>query len=1303
MLRLRLLGLALLLLPSLASAETRRDRGKGFGIFARPLGAITINRVYCGLNNIGEFCPDSTNSSTVGGGYWPKGTSNQYIFNSGPVLAGIIASDGGPWAGDTAGAFFFDAKGSTQHGVGLTNIYNATSAVDRANWPEAGRVPGGAGSLFHPMMHDAVSASEGDVWWLMWEGDTTRLAGRRHPLGIAVEVRGLGWNYPAGNEDIVYFVLTYYNITSTDPADYAGVRPALRPELLTLANRFQAMSNAAFGITLPPGGYTITPMFTAIWNDMDVADAGQNYASTNLPMSLGYTYEHTFSQFAGWSFDPGIFTAPFFAGAGFGGITFLEQANGVGRTHLFSGITGGGGDLNDARDVNQLYRYLSATLSTAYGDGACNFNPVTQHLCFIRQTSASDIRSFQSTGPFILGPGQAQSVATAYVFAAPVRTGGSAICPACDIKPGAAGIIAGLSNPAIIAGGVNPIDSIAGFLGATDYSGDGVLQRDEFISVPRSLYGKTQLAQAIFDNQFLLPTGPAAPEFFLIPGDNKVTVIWRPSPTEQTGDPFYTMARDAMRLNNAGALVPNPLYDPNFRQFDVEGYRVYRGRASDPQSLQLLAQFDYAGTVIQDFAGQVQPVPTCAPELGITTDCPVAFDPVSPGQPRTVHVDVPLVGPVIQVRMGDRIELTDGTALILKSDTTGAGYQLSDNGVPFAYEDLSVRNNFRYVYSVTAFDVNSVQSGPASMESARVIKGVTPVRPAGNYENTAGVATSLWGRGVELFDRTMPTLDPVAGTFSKPMPPSDGWSVMIAAFVKEVVANSGAVIVHLDSLDLGDPYGSGVGGNCSTLVPIQYFVTILADVDTLAVGIPVAQDCMNVERQETVAFTALEVDPFLASRYGGQGTYTFDGQLTVTLVGNYYTNAFGRGCVNFAPGFAYANTPQTGCDYNGARWFDGPSPAQIETQADPNPCSAQNNTANYVTCYVNAGFVSGVQTIHEVKSYQTTPNVWRNVEGILGGAVRGTDYNVYWGSSGKIDSVIDVSHNVVVPFQGNRLGASWGILNQSAAQPFAGSYDNRTELTVNDMGCIEPLKSAIAPQAQLGCAGGPFYALNDRAIPGPIVLWSGVTTNARTTCIAGVSGCGQLGSSNGFVIYLAGHIFMVELTNGQVPSAGTVWTMRDYVGAIRGGGNSCALCTAGADGPYAFFPRTRPMAAVGAELRFSYDVINRVNAPTGHDLSAVHTVPDPYYLTNAFEADVGSQTIKFVNLPEDAIIRIYSSSGVLVTLLEHHSTTFGGALDWDLRNRTGRRVSSGVYFYHLEAGNARRVGRFTIVNDRPGF
>ncbi|MEO8636994.1 MAG: hypothetical protein ABI587_17095, partial [Gemmatimonadales bacterium] len=100
---------------------------------------------------------------------------------------------------------------------------------------------------------------------------------------------------------------------------------------------------------------------------------------------------------------------------------------------------------------------------------------------------------------------------------------------------------------------------------------------------------------------------------------------------------------------------------------------------------------------------------------------------------------------------------------------------------------------------------------------------------------------------------------------------------------------------------------------------------------------------------------------------------------------------------------------------------------------------------------------------------------------------------------------------------------------------------------------------------------------------------------------------------------------------------------------------------------------------------------------------AVHTVPDPYYVTNEFEQSTDNKVIKFVNLPQRAIIRIYSSSGILVNILEHNSATFGGDETWNVRNRNNQVVASGVYFYHIEAngvsgGTARRVGRMTIVN-----
>jgi hypothetical protein len=69
------------------------------------------------------------------------------------------------------------------------------------------------------------------------------------------------------------------------------------------------------------------------------------------------------------------------------------------------------------------------------------------------------------------------------------------------------------------------------------------------------------------------------------------------------------------------------------------------------------------------------------------------------------------------------------------------------------------------------------------------------------------------------------------------------------------------------------------------------------------------------------------IDNDLASLYGGNAP-TPEGPDRDDAVSSYYTNAFGRGCVNGADGF----TSALGCDYNGPRWFAGPSPANNETK-----------------------------------------------------------------------------------------------------------------------------------------------------------------------------------------------------------------------------------------------------------------------------------------------------------------------------------------------------------------------------------
>ncbi len=79
--------------------------------------------------------------------------------------------------------------------------------------------------------------------------------------------------------------------------------------------------------------------------------------------------------------------------------------------------------------------------------------------------------------------------------------------------------------------------------------------------------------------------------------------------------------------------------------------------------------------------------------------------------------------------------------------------------------------------------------------------------------------------------------------------------------------------------------------------------------------------------------------------------------------------------------------------------------------------------------YNNAGQLTGVSVIYEPHAYIAFNREWRNIDWILGGAARAADFNVYWGAGGKVDSVVDITHNVVVPFLPT-MGGNWGILTE---------------------------------------------------------------------------------------------------------------------------------------------------------------------------------------------------------------------------------------------------------------------------------
>jgi len=1283
----------------------------GFRLFTRAAFRWVGNRTQCFLSSAGQIC--TAESSVTGGGYWPAGTNNQYIFNTGLQVAGRVDpnSAGNSWAGDIDGAFFFNARGGG-NGQQITEIWNSADPADLANWPASAYVPCAPGvglpadangqiacsapgdltaTLYDPALQGQKTASDNDIWFLSWEGDPSLSGGRTHPLGLLVETRGLAYNTP-GKNDMMFFIYTFYNVTAgSGSGAYANAPARIRSFLEDAGDQFLAL-NRARGATLPDAGYTMQDMFLAFGADMDVTfeESGTNYASVNVPMAMGYTYHSQFTAPGSWTFDPTIYQNPFFAGAGFIGVKYLKspEINGqeVGLT-LF-GATTNGGEFTDPRNTAALYRYLTGNVDPSQGDSQCNVGNVqVTKICYIRQSTPFDMRFFQASGPLTLAPGEYSSIAVAYIYAAPVKAGACSGPNTCgDVRPQQpTGSLLRMQDPATAQAGVNTVDTMTGWRGYKgDFSRDGgpangVFDTYDIDAVPNSLLGKAQVAQEIFDKKFVQPTPPKAPNFFLIPGDRQVTVVWQPSDTETEGDPFSSAS------------------DPNYRKFDVAGYRVYRASRPDANALQLLAQFDHQGDVFTDVTGQVnaidaQGMTDCAPDLALFVSCTSAGQ--TPGGVNIIQpIDISLDGPITQYRA----VIPSGTRAYATSVDTAltganAGFPaLSGTGVPFIFVDQAgacsgcgVTNGQNYFYMVTAFDINSVRSGPSSLESnLSGAKRVVPQRSPSNTSSTGSVGNVVVaGRNGPLPAGQVPTIDPATGRFSGPFPPADGATIGLSAFLPQLLPAQGAVQVLLEDIELGSAYDG---------VPNIYHWGAISGTDTFRFTTSITQDVFDAVNSASGLYEAVNLDPVAAARYGGGAGYKLLGSLEHSVPGNYHTNSWGRGCVNAGAGFVAG-----ACDYNGGRWFDGPSPQNNETKAHPNEGNAQNFTAPFSvntglpnnTGWNNAGALTGVDVIHQVVGYQTIDNTWREVEGVMGGAKRAADYNVYWNATtaGLIDSVVDVTHNVVVPFDSSRAGPTWGLLTQAAAQPSGVnvSYDQRAELSLTDFGCVEPWRSYTAAQGRITCGtaalgDGPTYEMVRQASLGAIVHFTGTRPSVRTSAFTG----------QGFAMYIAGNIFMFQLT--ALPQ-GTVWSFRDYVGAIGGG-----VGFGGDDGPYSFAPVTRPFAAAGASLQLGFTTANTVTAASKKLLERVHPVPDPYYVTTSLEPSTDTKIIKFINLPNRAIIRIYSASGVLVRVLEHNSSV-SNELTWDVRNRNGQFVASGVYFYHIEAGDARRVGRMTIVN-----
>jgi hypothetical protein len=1226
----------------------------------------------------------------------------------------------GPWVGDTVGVFFMDPRGPQREGEGVTNIYSSINANDVAAWPSAAYIRDT--SLYNSALIGRVSISQQDTWVRYWDGNPALSAGRDHAMGVLVEQRGLLWNYPTGNQDILYFLFRFINITSTTRSDYDGLAAAGYSatdidDIYALAQDFHNRVQAAYGVDIPARGFTFHNLFAAFFQDPDEGNASYNYSSAVLPFSLVSVMKSNYAEPL-WQYPASAFGEPFYPTTGFEAVKYLKSPVDpkTGREFgisVWGNTCNGCGLLNDATGVQQMYRYLAGRVSPSLGDGQCNSDPIILHTCAALQAYA-DTRFFESSGPFDLNPGESSVIVVAMIFAAPLHkwaatTNGIYSMPAGQIEP----YVDASTQETFFPGWPSPSDTLAlrgtgsglrvcttdcnksatvrepvervmGWGQFSDANADGVIEQDEVQTAPGSLLDKAKVAQAIFNSKFLLPFAPEAPTFYLVPGDNSVTIVWQKSPTEtvQTGggDPYFAVASNPT----------SALYDPDYRQYDVEGYRIYRGRTA--ANMKLVAQFDYAGTTFTDYVGQVYDGanPQCAPEIGLSgANCAVNFQ--YPYTGTGPSVDYPLAGNVIQISPGGRAQLSSGNVVIFSADTAVSGGgsgnpALTDGGVPFAYQDNGVLDGFQYYYSVTAFDVNSVKSGPSSLQSALIAQSVVP-RATGSNAQLPVIISGIYGDdGVKLDPNAdQPTIDPNTGAFSGIVPPTNAASFGFLASVAAALP-PGDITAHVDSLTPGTV--GGFGGPYAKM-----YVTLSASADTAhaVVGFDDGQGYYQVNVTDASSWIPFQVSSPLVRYDSGRAatlglSALFNAGATMPVQfsgyvapsgaisdGNYTMN--GRRY----PWGGFGTADDHSAYLNHPVWYDegGSEPPQPTLSPFASPDHSN-------------GTLTGVDMIYEPLTYRlpntgTPPGInlfWRYIQ--YGESLgHSGDFVVTWNADSSL-TVRDSTHHVNVPFRPD-MGVSWGFVNARAfttAGVTAGDLDDGTgSPTIGVVGAHHAY--AIQPVCD-DVWGVTCAPLENKAEYEPVDYNMDGAQDA-----------------SGIMLYIDGSFYIMAMS--ALPAAGTQWHLKVVHGTVNADCPTYNPATPAevpaACSNYTYKPWPYRQAYVpGLNVKMTVNPAFTISQSAG-DMNAIHTVPDPYYVTNALETSPNSKVLRFVNLPNQAIIRIYSLSGILIRVLTHNDVTGGGEANWDLRNRNNQYVASGVYFYYVEAPDgSHKIGRFTVIN-----
>jgi hypothetical protein len=79
----------------------------------------------------------------------------------------------------------------------------------------------------------------------------------------------------------------------------------------------------------------------------------------------------------------------------------------------------------------------------------------------------------------------------------------------------------------------------------------------------------------------------------------------------------------------------------------------------------------------------------------------------------------------------------------------------------------------------------------------------------------------------------------------------------------------------------------------------------------------------------------------------------------------------------------------------------------------------------------------------------------------------------------------------------------------------------------------------------------------------------------------------------------------------------------------------------------------------------------------------IHVVPNPYYAYSEYESSRIENKVRIINLPEKAIIKIYTIDGALIRTINKNDAKTN-YVDWDIKNSKNIPIASGMYLVHVE-------------------